>query len=185
MILAYASYCYFSAGNKSLNGLALWLVGSLIMLAVPLGGYAGFARLGRRLDFGKADKYELKREDDFLLQAVGFSQSSLFIYLNLVQSDVFINILKWLVPSIASLFFFVRGYAKIKNSPQYRYYSIWILVFVLSLSLDSLLFLLIPQVFLFGEDLNRFVLLPLCFSLHLPPLGLVRVLCSKRYGYPD
>lgn len=184
LVILYASGAYFSAGNKTVSGLILMLIGILAMLAISIGGFLGSSRVGRHFCFQKADGTELEREDDFLLQTVGFSQSVLFIYLNLVQSNEIVDGLKCLVPIVASVFFFLRGYAKIKDNSRFRYHSIWVLVVVICLTLGSLVIVLAPPILFVGEDVNRYLLTPVCLSIVIAPMGFIKVFCSKRYGYP-
>jgi uncharacterized membrane protein len=74
---------------------------------------------------------ELRREDDVLLQAVAFSQTVLFVYLNFVPSTEIIMAAKVLVPSFAVLFYVLRAWGKITDSGKYRYYSIWVFFLIL------------------------------------------------------
>lgn len=184
LIILYASGAYFAGGNKTASGLILMLIGTSAMFAISVGGFLGLSRVGRHFCFQKADVTELEREDDFLLQTVGFSQSILFIYLNLVQSNEVVDGLKCFVPIAASAFFFLRGYAKIKDNSRFRYHSIWVLVVVIFLTLSSLVIVLAPPMLFLGEDVNRYLLTPVCLSIAIAPMGFIEVLCSKRYGYP-
>jgi hypothetical protein len=92
-----------------------------------------------KISFKKASEKEMKAEDDILLQATAFSQAALWIYLSLIPSDDNIVALKWLVPSAAILFYCLRAIGKLKDNGKYRFYSIIVLFFVISLSVQVLI----------------------------------------------
>jgi hypothetical protein len=92
-----------------------------------------------KISFKKASERELKAEDDILLQATAFSQAALWIYLTLIPQDGSIVVLKWLVPSVAILFYFLRAVGKLKDNNNFRFYSLIALFVVISLSLQVLL----------------------------------------------
>ena len=113
------------------------------IIAVPI--FFGSYFIGDKLEskVKVAKRKELKREDDILLQAVGFSQSTLIILLNILveASDVktFVTIT---VIICAVTFYAVRAWAKLKNNSKCRYYSMIILAFLIGFSLYSIFIVL-------------------------------------------
>ena len=85
----------------------------------------------------QAGEKELLREDDILLQATSFSQSALWIYLSLVPSSIFLDLMKWAVPSTAIAFYGVRAYAKLKESNVWRLRSVYLLTGIIINSILS------------------------------------------------
>ena len=85
----------------------------------------------------KAREKEIKAEDEILLQATAFSQSALWIYLNIIPSAPPINFMKWIIPPVAILFYLsLRAYAKLKDNKYWRYFSVYILALVFAASLN-------------------------------------------------
>jgi len=145
--------------------LFLWLVGKglgiiqssltaivstlIVMTCVPLG-----MELGDRIK--KADADEIKREDDVLLEAVAFSQSVLFVLLSVMQSeDKLREALLYGTVTTTLAFYTLRAWAKIKDSPKYRYYSMIAFSFLSGNTITSALKLYfnIPDEFLLDMGL--------------------------------
>jgi len=81
----------------------------------------------------KASVNELNAEDNVLLRGVGLFQVVLFLYIGYIE-DIFgtnfhFQIVKWTIPFFIFIFFIMRGYAHIKNSPKYRTYSSLLLIY--------------------------------------------------------
>lgn len=108
----------------------------IVSISIMIVGLIIATRLSAKVT--KATLEELQREDDVLLQAVGFSQSVLFIVLSLMPSE---DKLQWsfLIAIVTITFYALRAWAKIKNSPKYRYYSMIAFAFVSSNSVTSVL----------------------------------------------
>ena len=122
-----------SAGIRTPLGILEYGVISFGVLSVA---YILAITIAHRFSFQKAGEAELKAEDDILLQATAFSQAALWIYLNLVQQDVFLSLMRWVVPSAAIIFYSSRAIAKLKNSNTWRYYSVFALSIVVGISLS-------------------------------------------------
>lgn len=99
----------------------------------------------------KASINELRVEDSVLLEGIGVLQGTLFIYLSLseelILSSIHLNLLRWSIPFVTILFFVLRGYGAIKNSPKYRLYSSLILIYYLTFE----------AVFLFNEFVSFYL----------------------------
>jgi hypothetical protein len=114
---------------------------ALLFLIIILGGFLevevkprAFARST------KASADELAKEDDVLLQAVAFSQASLFFLVNLVIKDEQTKLfLSGSTAAFAGSFYALRAWGKIKNDSRYRYYSMYVLALVLGNSVFALM----------------------------------------------
>jgi hypothetical protein len=73
-----------------------------------------------------AEKEELKREDDILLQATGFLQSGFFIYTVFFQKTIDIDFVKALIVFTGVIFYILRALAKLKDNNKLRYLSVLI-----------------------------------------------------------
>jgi MFS family permease len=125
-------------GIKTTLGWLVYEIGIILLFLVPsILCILLLRKFLRKPLFGQANEDELKREDDILLQATAFSQAALFIYLNLLPSGDFVNILKLTVPIVAVSFYLVRAYAKLKNDNLWRYRSDFVLVAVVDVTLYS------------------------------------------------
>lgn len=92
----------------------------------------------RKRSFKKAEESEIKLEDDILLQATAFSQSALWIYINIAPANDFFSAMKWIVPSVAITFYAMRAYGKMKNSNFWRYRSVFALIITITSSITIL-----------------------------------------------
>ena len=133
----------------------------------------------------RASREELEREDDVLLQAVAFSQSVFFIYLNLIPGSNVVTAFKILVPIFAVLFYALRAWGKIKDDAKYRYWSIWLLFFIMLNTIFMFVYSWI-RIFIVFENVG----LSEYFLVFLPYLGIVsgsmkfiEEIFKKRYGY--
>jgi len=155
----FLTFFYFYAGQRKFVEAVLFFG---LYVAVTLFGFvlslSLAALIKKRFLFGRASKAELKREDDILLQATGFSQSVLFVYLALMEQTVLISGFKFLVPIFAILFYLVRAYAKLKNSNTCRFWSMKLFGFVLGISIATLMMPLQPslEVFFPTDGLETF-----------------------------
>lgn len=95
---------FFLGEIQSASGLATFFGIFAVIVITRIGVGETLSRIAKRIRLRKATKEELRREDDFLLQATGFSQAGLFIYLNLVETNETITILKILIPFLATVF---------------------------------------------------------------------------------
>ncbi len=118
---------------KTLTGFAEL---TIVFSIVYLGGFLLVFKLVKRVSMTKAREKEIKAEDEILLQATAFSQSALWIYLNIIPSTAPINFMKWMVPTVAILFYCLRAYAKLKDNKYWRYFSVYILALVFAASLN-------------------------------------------------
>jgi len=112
----------------------------------------------RRLHFepsGPASDDELLREDEVLMEATAFLQGIIFIYLNLVPSATgsFVTSLKWSVPTFGVLFYICRAYARIKQSGRFRYYSIWIFLYMIFFDISAFTYSYSPHFYIAGVDI--------------------------------
>jgi len=168
-------FCLFSLGR----GYAILQEYAELGIQLVIGLSIGFVGLvigeKLRLRVTKADDAEIKREDDVLLQAVGFSQSVLLIMVNffLVEQSVLFSIL--IITSSVG-FYSLRAWAKIKNSQVFRYFSLFFLAMATS---NTLIF---PFLSLFMSlDLMDYYF-AVYMGLLLASTSIVRSVFTKRYG---
>jgi hypothetical protein len=147
MFFAFFTYAIF-LGLRTAQGIFLFmsLEVSVIILNIFILRYLD------RISIKEASKRELEAEDSIFLQGVAFSQSALWIVLNLITADLSILILKWLIPTLAILSYGVRAYAKLKDNNKWRYYSTITLFLILTSSLYAII---------------RIIFFPLCENLML------------------
>jgi len=112
----------------------------------------------RRFHFkpsGPASDDELLREDEVLMEATAFLQGIIFIYLNLVPgvTNYFVTTLKWSVPTFGVLFYICRAYARIKQSGRFRYYSIWIFLYMIFFDISAFTGSYAPRFYIVGVDI--------------------------------
>jgi hypothetical protein len=90
-------------------------------------GLVYFVRTRFSLRWEKVSIKEIRTEDSVLLEGIGVLQGTLFIYLTLsedvVSSSSCLLFLRWTIPLVTTLFYLLRGYGAIKNSPKHRFYS--------------------------------------------------------------
>jgi hypothetical protein len=144
------------------------------------------------LKLKKAEEREIRAEDDILLQGIAFSQSALWIYLNIIQANLFVNILKVFLPTFAVIFYSVRAYAKLKDSNKWRYNSLFLLAIILSISVwvgmgttsSGLLGKTVIESSGATIDYTVIYLVFLAFSFYVAPatLILLKEELKKRYG---
>ncbi|MFX0209666.1 MAG: hypothetical protein ACFFDT_27040 [Candidatus Hodarchaeota archaeon] len=181
--IGYFLLIYFESGLTT-SGLVIYfaIFGLAAMFSFMISEV--LERIAGRIHIKKADKGELRREDDVLLQATGFSQSVLFIYLNLVPPNEIVDVFKFLVPFTAIVFYVLRGYAKIRNSNKYRYYSVRVFVFIIANSLSAIVWTINPfPLFIEGTDVSYLLLAPIYLSFAEAPQGFTKILCRNRYDY--
>ena len=138
VFVLYFLQTYFGVGIRGVSGL-LFYFGVFLFLSVITYIFNRFlSGIAENISVKKADSNQLKREDDVLLQATGFTQATLFLYLNTLSQTGFRDF-RWFVLLVSAIFYTLRGYAKIQDSNKYRYYSIYALIFVVATSIISLL----------------------------------------------
>jgi len=99
--------------------------GILCLLLIP--------KIENKFHFVKALPEEIKREDDVLLQGIPFISAILFFYLNILFSNSGIKLILGLTIVLATGTFYVsRALAKIKCNAQYRFESIYFLIFLVT-----------------------------------------------------
>lgn len=137
----------------------------------------------------QADKSELEREDDVILDAIIFSQSAILLYINLIPLSnienykTFINIA---ILSVAIVFYAIRAYAKIKNSPKYRYCSIWVLFFVIIESCFVIFSYVLKSIIKIGTENQLIFLIGQILSYALIIImQFISEKFGKRYGYKN
>lgn len=132
----------------------------------------------------EADEEELQREDDIYIKAVTFSQSTLFIYLNLISMTSTLQFyLKWLIITTAVLFFVMRGYAKIKCSPKYRFWSTILGIFIPLLNSYYFIPRFLPHIEISGFPIILALWLIMSFIFSLFVVVTVSDGFKTRYGY--
>lgn len=176
MILLIVLYFYLFSiglGHQVLQGFAKLGVQAGILFSLIFVGFVICIKLNPRVT--RADEEEVKREDDVLLEAVGFSQSVLLVLVNLFfteQSAIF-NIL---IITSGVGFYSLRGWAKIRNSQKFRYLS----MFFLAIAITNIL--TIPFVFSFLSigimDYFIFVYIGIFSAFYL----IIACIFEKRYG---
>jgi len=152
---------------------------ALVATLIAVVGFAIALKLGAKVT--KAESDELLREDDVLLQAVAFSQSILFVFANLTLEEVSLKLsASSFIVVFAVAFYILRAWAKIKDSPKYRYYSMIICAFVLGNTVASIL------------DLSFGILRKSIFdtttiwgSVAFDFVIITEKVFKKRYGYGD
>lgn len=127
----------------------------------------------------EADNEELEKEDDILLQGVGFSQSVLFILANILLISTNEKLrASILIASTTIPFYVIRAFAKLTNNSKYRYYSMGILGFVLAFSVRTISQILLPQANNFLNNLIDGISIAIAIGF----IRLVFDVFSKRYG---
>ena len=163
--------CFIGMGFEILQFFSTLVVYVLIMIF----GFIVAFKLGAKVT--KANPEEIRREDEVLLQAVAFSQSVLFILVNQTPIE---DKLQWslLIAIVAVTFYALRAWAKIKDSPKYRYYSMLAFSFITSNTVTSLLGLYfnIPQKSILNMT-NIYTSIALAFAI------IAASVFGKRYGY--
>lgn len=111
----------------------VWNALGLIAVYVISATLAGFITVEINKSLKVASREELKTEDSVLLRGIGLLQSTAFIYINLLtnEENLFILILKITIPIFSAVFFILRGYGSIKESPVHRHISIMVLFWYL------------------------------------------------------
>ena len=85
-----------------------YIIHTLFLFTFFWGGYLVDTQIAQKvnLKWKKAELEELKIEDSALMEGIGIFQGILFVYLELIRSEgFFINVLKWSIPFVTSLFF--------------------------------------------------------------------------------
>lgn len=142
------------------------------------------------LKWKKAPLTELRAEDSVLLEGIGVFQGTLFIYLSLseelVSSSPLLNLLRWSIPLVTMLFFALRAYGAVKNSPKHRHYSSLLLLYYLVFQGSILLGDFISSRFPIYVDSTNLVRLYVPNSIILALVSFlfdIRSALSIRYGY--
>lgn len=134
----------------------------------------------------KASLEELQREDDVLLQAVAFSQTILFFFVNLtIQEETAKYLLSAMIAVFAILFYILRAFGKIRDSPKYRYHSMNVFALLSGTSVYAFLLVVINQFIplqLSLEHPHIFILLIFCSSIGKLLQNLARNVFKIRYG---
>ena len=176
-------------GIVTIRGWCVYVMSVILLCIIPF-FVTGFI-LGKffaKHPFKHANEDELKMEDDVLLQATAFSQSALWIYLNMVSQNEYITVLKVIVPTIAILFYFMRAFAKIKNNTLWRYRSIYALSSVISVTFISV-FLTVTMfehwfentLVIEGTDCTMIFLGVFVFIVFVTTLSFFLIALKKRY----
>jgi hypothetical protein len=135
---------------------------------------------------GEAPQGELQREDDVLLQAVAFSQTVLFFFVNIISVEVEIRmILGGMIAVFTIIFYILRAVAKIKNNSKYRYYSMFVLSFVISNTITTILTLITGLTVsreLINSIINLIAVSSVYYSISESFADLTRNVFKKRYG---
>ncbi|MBN1357566.1 hypothetical protein JW988_02245 [Candidatus Bathyarchaeota archaeon] len=133
----------------------------------------------------KAKADELRREDDVLLQSVTFSAAIVFFYVNFLVEDYLPKLaLSIFIVLFASVFYALRAWGKIKESPKYRHLSILFLAALLGAYFASF----VMTAMQFSFDLDRAnpvynVVLGITVAMFLCLIFLFERVFSKRYDY--
>jgi len=173
----------------------LWLVPIYValLLGLPIRYFGERKARDLELKTHKAKPEEIQREDDVLLQSVAFSQSILFVMVNLLSIDIPSKLfLAVLVAVCAATCYVLRALGKIKDNARYRFYSMLALCFVISntvillfiVGTSSYLALYISfnlwTFFLFLSFLAAEIIIYGTLTEVL--LGIARVVFKRRYG---
>jgi len=133
---------------------------------------------------GPANDDELLREDEVLMEATAFLQGIIFLYLSLIPgvTDSFATLLKWSVPIFGVLFYMFRAYARIKRSGKFRYYSIYVFLFMVYFDISAFIKSYTPHFYIANVNVWD-------FSLALIPVWIFNLLqftlaeqAKTRYG---
>jgi len=162
----------------------------LFLLTIPLMLLAAWGNetlkewLERNKDSIKAHPEEVKREDDVLLQGTTFCSAILFFYVNLMLSNELDKImLSILIVVFGIPFYCLRAYAKIKDKPKYRYYSMYLFAFLVGSYITAISVATLPGIF--NNSVSLFVIL-LLFGI---PGALLRDAIGSyfkiRYGFDN
>jgi hypothetical protein len=176
----------------AINGMWHQIFGGVIWIGVIFGVGVIAIIVRVRLDerfvekIRKLDADEQKREDEVLLQAVAFSQSVSFFMTTLLLDGSPRLIIGAMTASFAVVFYIVRAWAKVKDSPLHRYISMLILSFVGASTLMAIfsvaaagLLVLTPVSF----DLGLYSLVPLVFGFFGGTMSnATSDMLKKRYG---
>jgi len=166
---------------------SLYLVGLLfsalqvfldIFIGIPIAFVCFPIAMKAKARVKKAKKEELRREDDVLLQAVAFSQSIIFILLNLTENTRKLTLI-YLVAVVTVIFYALRAWAKIKDSSKYRYRSMVVFSFVCSNSVTSIISLL----FNLPDRFYLFSLTSIYGGIALGVFSIASSVFSRRYDY--
>lgn len=139
----------------------------------------------------EASENSLRREDDVFLQGVGFSQSTLFIILNLEGITVtpLAQLWKWAIPPIAIVFFLLRGYAKISESQRRaakcRLYSMAAVFGILFFNIYLFGLFYLPVIGVSGYNVAPLYWATTNFFLWIFAVGVVYPGLQKRYNIFD
>ena len=156
-----------SLGFQTPQGLGTFMFLYALSLIVPI--YLSLTFF-KSLSIKEASKRELEAEDSIFLQAVAFSQSTLWIILNLIAQDRITAFLKLFVPIAAVLCYSLRAYGKLKNNNKWRYFSVIALFLVFAGSLGTIIkIILIPT----WENLMLIESIDVTESIIISPLALI------------
>jgi len=149
-----------------------------ILIGFPFAFVGYFFAVKASARVKKAKKEELRREDDVLLQAVAFSQSIIFILLNLTENTHKLTLI-YLVAMVTVVFYALRAWAKIEDSAKYRYRSMVAFSFVCSNSVTSIISLL----FSLPDRFYLFSLTSIYGGIALGVFFIASMVFSRRYDY--
>lgn len=168
-----------------------WVIGIVIGLTLYFLIYLGLRKLGNKIAkhyhivIVKAPDDELRREDDILLQSVTFSAAIVFFYANfLVENQASRISLSIAIIILAIAFYLVRAWAKLKESPTYRFWSMMLLAVLLGSYIATFFSNFVQHSFgLGGTDPIYAIISTMVLAIPLYLITLFRSVFSKRYGY--
>lgn len=159
------------------------------MLLETAGWLVLLIKIDRYYPFSRANDDEIHREDDVLLQGTTFLSAILFFYVNTLPAEFNAAKVPLSVLIVFSTvpFYCFRAYAKIKNSPEYRFISMFVFLFPTSNYVFQLSVLFIPTWF-FPWLLTVHPIVQILFILGLSAIPLSACASAflyfpKRYGY--
>jgi len=126
----------------------------ILLLLITIGFLIILIKICRKIvhkygiTFEKAKTEELEKEDDVLLEGVGFASSILFFYLSFFSPEIPESFLLSLGLVLFTIpFYLLRAFAKIRNSPKLRYYSMCVFFFLMSVYFLGISLIIINQFF--------------------------------------
>jgi len=174
MFLVFFMYAIY-LGLRSPQGISLFIFLQVSLIIVNL----FILRYIRRISIKEAREKEIEAEDSIFLQGVAFSQSTLWIVLNLITPDSSTIILKWFIPTVAILCYGLRACAKLKDNNKLRYYSTITLFLIIAGSLYAMI-----RIFFFPmwENLMLIEKIDVTEILVIMPLAQIPVLFFLQFG---
>jgi len=190
LVVAGSISCVVFANVGILNQILMALLTLVAFAFISLAIFVLTTRISKRLSnrVTKATSEELQREDDVLLQGVAFSQTILFVAVNLTLEEQRSRIIfSTLIAAFAITFYALRAWAKIKDSSKYRYYSMVVFALICGSTVFSSLMTVSILMFtpLFETPFSpyEFLVYVIGSGVTTSIMEIVATVFKKRYGY--